>query len=203
MITNSDIRAEARTKLTGQWNNGAVVMLIFFLIHSGVPAIPVIGSVAWLFLTGPFSLGLAYVFLRVVRGEGFSFEMMFKGLYDYGRCFVAGLLVLVYTLLWSLLLIVPGIIASLSYSMTFFIMADNPRLSADEAISQSKQLMYGHKTELFMLCLSFFGWFLLGIAGMGIPFFWIGAYYYSALAVFYEEIKGGQADEVTGYVRMN
>ena len=203
MITNSDIRAEARTKLTGQWNNGAIVMLLFFLIHSGVPVIPVIGSVAWIFLTGPFTLGLAFIFLRVARGDSFNFEMLFKGLYDYGRSFVAGLLVWVYTMLWALLLIVPGIIAALSYSMTFFILAENPTIGADEAISRSKQMMYGHKTDLFMLGLSFLGWFILGIIGFGIPLFWIGAYYYAALAVFYEEIKGGDRDEVTGYVRMN
>lgn len=65
-----------------------------------------------------------------------------------------------------MLLVVPGIIAFLRYSMTFYILADNPGMSGFSAIKKSKEMMKGHKKELFILCLSFIPWGLLCIAIM-------------------------------------
>ena len=98
--------------------------------------------------------------------------------------------------LWSLLLIIPGIVASFAYSMTFFIMADNPNLSANDAIRVSKEMMKGHKAELFWLELSFLGWILLGFLSFGIGFLWIWSYIYTAKAIFYHEIRAVDRSEV-------
>ncbi len=98
-----------------------------------------------------------------------------------------------YILLWTLLLIIPGIIAGLSYSMVYFILAENPTISPMDAIRQSKEMMYGHKTEMFMLSLSFIGWCLLGVLSLGIGFLWIGSYMQTSMAIFYQELKAEHA----------
>ncbi|MDY0151133.1 MAG: DUF975 family protein [Candidatus Cloacimonas sp.] len=200
MLQNYEIRARAWSAMSGKWGNCAIIVLVYYILMMGLSFIPIIGSVGTILVSGPFSLGLAIIFLRLVRSESIDIGMLFKGFEDFMRSFVAGLLVAIYTLLWTLLLIVPGIIASLSYSMTFFILSDNPNIGPDEAIGKSKEMMRGHKMELLLLTLSFFGWFLLGLVTVGIGFLWIGSYYSAAMAVFYQEIRGENAIEEAPYV---
>jgi len=190
MLTYTEIRSNAREYLRGKWNNPcALIILILTLINCGISIIPYLGSAISFLVSGPFSLGLAIVFLKLVRGEEVNVELMFAGFKDFTRSFIAGVLIIIFIFLWSLLLIIPGIIASYAYAMTFFIMADNPNLTANDAIKASKEMMKGHKTELFLLDLSFLGWILLGILSCGIGFLWIGSYIYTARSIFYHEIK--------------
>jgi len=194
MIDNDTIRFRSREFLEGKWNTCALIMLIFFVLCGGVSSIPRLGFMASILVGGPFVLGLTFVFLRITRGDEVTVEMVFKGFEDYTRSLVSMLLIMVYIILWTLLLIVPGIIAGLSYSMTFFILSENPKVTASEAIGMSKEMMMGHKTELAMLALSFIGWFLLGIITCGIAFLWVGSYYYTSLAIFYQELKVSSID---------
>ena len=97
----------------------------------------------------------------------------------------------VFVLLWSLLFIIPGIIAGYSYAMTSYILAENPELTASEAIEQSKQMMYGHRWRLFCLQFSFIGWEILSaLLTFGIGSLWITPYKQAATAAFYREISG-------------
>ena len=93
-----------------------------------------------------------------------------------------------FVFLWSLLLVIPGIIASYSYAMTQYILAENPELSAREAIARSKQLMYGNRGRLFCLHLSFIGWGILCAFTFGIGNLWLIPYAQAAEAAFYREI---------------
>jgi uncharacterized membrane protein len=179
------IRAQARELLAGRWNIFALIWFIYVLIEGAAASLP--GSS--LLITGPFALGLTIISLRVVRREGINVEMLFEGFRDFARSLVASLLIMLFVALWSLLLIIPGIIAALSYSMTFYILADNPELTASEAITKSKIMMFGHKTELFWLYLSFIGWAILCLLTAGIGFFWLLPYIYTSTAIFYENIK--------------
>ena len=95
----------------------------------------------------------------------------------------------VFIFLWSLLLIIPGIIKSYSYAMTPYILVDKPELSANEAIEESMRLMSGHKFDLFYLQLSFIGWFILALLTAGIGFLWLTPYYNSTVASFYLSLK--------------
>ena len=104
-------------------------------------------------------------------------------------------MVTLYTLFWGLLLIIPGIIKSLAYSMTYFISKDHPEYSIDECIEASKRMMDGHKGELFVLYLSFIGWFLLGILTLGIGYLWLIPYMDTTIAHYYEELKAEQPAE--------
>ena len=95
-----------------------------------------------------------------------------------------------YVLLWSLLFIIPGIIAGYSYAMTSYILAENPELTASEAIEQSKQMMSGNRWRLFCLQFSFIGWDLLCSLTLGIGNLWLRPYKQAATAAFYREVSG-------------
>ena len=104
---------------------------------------------------------------------------------------VSRLLQTVYVFLWSLLFIIPGIMAGYSYAMTGYILAENPHLTASEAIERSKQMMYGNRRRLFCLQISFIGWSILSsLLTFGIGDLWLTPYRQSASAAFYREISG-------------
>ena len=107
----------------------------------------------------------------------------------FGNTLVAYLLVALYTFLWTLLLIIPGIIAAYSYSMTFYILADNPDLKGDDARKMSMEMMNGHKMDLFLLHLSYIGWIILCILTFGILYFWVLPWIINATAIFYDNLK--------------
>lgn len=100
-----------------------------------------------------------------------------------------------YVLLWSFLFVIPGIIASYSYSMTAFIMIEHPDLSVNEAITRSKEIMRGNRWRLFCLQISFIGGQLLSALTCGIGFLFLRPYMNASFAAFYREIsKGHESD---------
>ena len=148
------------------------------------------------FLIGlPLSWGLAIVFLDSFRGSEIRVEGILDGFKDYGRILGTTFLVYVYTALWSLLLIVPGIIKGYSYSMTSFILKDDPTIKYNEAIEKSMAMMDGNKMKLFLLHLSFIGWILLSCITLGIGFLFLTPYMSSAQAAFYEDLKKEQKEQ--------
>lgn len=92
--------------------------------------------------------------------------------------------------LWSLLFIVPGIIAAYRYRLAPYLMAENPNLGIREAVNMSKELMAGHKWRLFCLNLSFIGWGILSALTCGIGDLWLNPYIYAANAAFYVDRTG-------------
>jgi uncharacterized membrane protein len=130
-----------------------------------------------LVVTGPVTVGVSSFFLRLHRCGEADMNLLFtKGFGEnLGRHIGAYLLALLYTMLWSLLFVVPGIVKALSYSMTPFILADRPELTAAEAVRESARLMYGKKGKLFCLLLRFLGWGLLSAMTGGILYvFYVG-----------------------------
>lgn len=193
-MDNQQIRAEARALLQNKWGSLALVWLIYGAICAIIPSVTFgVGSFAQLLIGGPFMLAICTIFLKLFRHEDFRIEELFDGFKDFTRTLVAYLLVSVYVLLWMLLLIVPGIIAAIGYSMTFFIMAEDPKITAEEAMRKSKMMMYGHRTEFFMLMLSFIGWFILACFTFGIGFLFLGSYTQMAATIFYQRIKAQPA----------
>ena len=95
-----------------------------------------------------------------------------------------------YILLWTIALIVPGIMASYSYSMTNYILAENPGMKASEAIRRSKEMMKGNRGRLFCLHLSFIGWEFLSILTMGVGNLWLVPYMRAADTAFYRDLTG-------------
>lgn len=185
----TEIRSEARLSLKGNWGMAVVTFLVFGIITGVIGIIPWIGWILSL-LALPLSFGLAVAFLNNARTkEGVKVETLFEGFYDYGRIFGTMLLQSVYTFLWSLLLVIPGIIKQFSYAMTPFILKDNPELKFNGAIEKSMAMMRGYKWKLFCLCLSFIGWAILCVLTLGIGYLWLGPYIQQSLAHFYLEVK--------------
>jgi uncharacterized membrane protein len=189
-MDNEAIRREARELLKDKWGMLALVWLIMYAIYSLAPVTGGLGGIIPLILGGPLTLGISQIFLKLWQRHDFRVEEMFDGFKDFTRSLVAYLLMALYVFLWSLLLIVPGVIAAISYSMTFFIMAEDPQIEATEALRKSKQMMEGHKTVYFMLMLSFIGWFLLACLTCGLGFLLLSSYTSMASVIFYKRLKG-------------
>lgn len=189
MKTNSELRATARYQLRGQWGIAVLISAVFMII-SGLPnAIPHAGSVISIILTGPLTLGIISCFMKLVRKQSFKFENLFDGFKNFASSFILQILITLFVLLWTLLLIIPGIIAAYRYSMSFYILYDNPNIGAMEALELSKKIMMGNKWRLFCLHLSFIGWALLSVLTLGIGFLWLVPYMNTAVANFYEDLK--------------
>lgn len=143
------------------------------------------------FILGSFAaVGYAKFNLNLVDRQSAVFENLFEYFSHWKTTSAARLLRTIYVLLWSLLFFIPGIVASLSYAMTDYILAENPELTATDAIEQSKSMMYGNRLRLFCLQFSFIGWDILATLTFGIGYLWIMPYKQAAYAAFYREISG-------------
>jgi len=160
------------------------VTAVFSLISIGAGALPGVGSLISLFINGALLLGLSGFALALARGQDVHFSQLFGGFRRFRDSLVAYLLTLLYVLFWSLLLIVPGIMAMFSYALTFLLMADDETLSPSEAIARSKAMMWGNRWKLAGLMVRFFGWFIVGFVTMGIAFLWIIPYLVTSLSHF-------------------
>ncbi len=144
-------------------------------------------------IMGPLAAGSTLFFLNISRGMKGKFVDLFSGFTNFGNTLVMGLLVWLFTFLWSLLLIVPGIIKACSYSMAPYVINDNPEMSGNEAIKESMRIMQGKKWRYFVLLLSFIGWGILSVLTFGIlEILWVGPYRSATMANFYESIKYGE-----------
>lgn len=182
MYDRKQVKLRAKTALSASFG------IVFGTIIVGSLIVSAASFVAFL-IVGPIAAGLALVQLSVLRGEKAEFGDMFKGFNNFGTNCGAGVLVGIYTFLWSLLFCIPGIIKTYSYAMTFYILADHPEMKANEAITVSKNMMKGRKWDLFVLDLSFFWWVLLGIVTCGLAFIYVDPYMELSRAAFYESIK--------------
>ena len=147
------------------------------------------------FFRGYGGVGYSYFNLRVYRGEnGDIAQAAAVGFNDYGRSLVGILWMYLFTFLWSLLFIIPGIIKAIAYSMTPFILADREDVDAKDALVLSMEMTNGYKAEIFVLMLSFIGWWILSALTFGIlAIFYTGPYMSASLAGIYEELKDKQA----------
>ena len=197
MVTsNKDLMIQAREALSGRWDMAVgsfflYIPIVLSLVYGPMqyPLFKLSASMIILLVGGAFVLGITTFSLAIARKEEANLEMFFSGFNYFVKALVLFLLTILFVFLWTLLLIIPGIIAAFSYSLVFYIMADDPNIDAMEAIDKSKKMMYGYKWKFFCLCLRFFGWILLGFLTLGIGFLWIIPYLFVCYAKFYEDIK--------------
>ncbi|MDY6267050.1 MAG: DUF975 family protein [Prevotella sp.] len=203
----SEYKDMALESLNNNWGQGALVTFVYILTYCGI--IFAIGFFVGVFPSGseasrealsntivnvaglsllPLEFGLAANFLNLSRGKGLSISQLFDGFNDYKRIFTTLLLVQIYTVLWALLLFIPGVVKSYSYSMTPFILKDNPTMKNNEAIELSMKLMKGHKMQLFLLDLSMIGWALLCMLTLGLGVLLLQPYNTTAHAAFYRDL---------------
>ena len=197
---NAIIRSNAREALSGKWGLVAATMFVYILISGMIQTVPILGPFIIFLLTGAFTLGQTMFFLAIARNDNPKLELIFSGFNEFGKALAAYLLLVVVLLFWTLLLIIPGIIMGLAYSMTFFIIADEPEISAWDAMKKSKAMMEGNKGQLFLLSLSFIGWALLAILTFGIGMLWLIPYMQVSIAKFYDEVKNEYISQQTTLV---
>lgn len=187
---NRALMTQARESLKGHWGiavGGNAIYMILMILFQGIPRVGWIGA---LIIGGPYLLGWSLFFLSLTRKQEVRLAQLFEGFNRFADALVAYLLMALFIILWTLLFIIPGVVACLSYSQAFFILADNPRLKGSEALRKSKSMMKGNRWRLFCLFWRFFGWFLLGVLSGGIGFLWIMPYMAATLAHFYDDLKG-------------
>ena len=197
MITsNKDLMSQAREALSGRWDLAVGAFLVYMPIVLALgyaplqyPLLRLSGNMVMLLVGGAFVLGITTFSLAIARKEKTNLEMFFSGFNYFVKALVLFLLTILFVLLWTLLLIIPGIIAAFSYSLVFFIMSDDPNIGAMEAIDKSKKMMYGYKWKFFCLGLRFIFWILLGFLTLGIGFLWIIPYLSVCCAKFYDDVK--------------
>ena len=214
-----ELKENAKKSLQGKYGQAILVLVIFGLISLAATSVgligngdilkdpealsnflsgegefnsilfPIISSILNLLVSAFLALGSVSFFLKVSRNEKVTYKELFSKtnlwLLYIGVAFMTALFIG----LWSLLLIIPGIIATYKYSMVQYIMIDNPELGVMGAIRRSKEMMDGHKLDFFVLQLSFIGWLLLGALTLGIVMFYVTPYMNVTYANFYNSIK--------------
>ncbi len=200
MSTNKELRAKARADLGGgifqtMWLLTLVVLLVYSIIVSAASYV-IIGAIL---VGGPLEYGVSRILVSTARGKGeVNFGDLFIGFQeDFGNTVILGFLKNLFILLWSLLLIIPGIVKSYSYAMATYIQQDAGDKNWKTCIDQSRAMMDGKKWKLFCLDLSFIGWYIVGFLCLGIGIFFVMPYHEQARAEFYENLKGENGASAT------
>ena len=176
------------TQLSNRWTPAVITTLLYCIINTMVTS--VLGSPLGTILILPLCYSYSVAFLSNKRtGSKIRTESLFEGYNDFARVTLTLLLTYVYMILWTLLLIIPGIVKSIAYSQTVYVLKDCPELSYNQAIERSMAMMEGHKWQYFCLMLSFIGWILLVCLTMGIATLWVTPYMTATMAHFYEYVK--------------
>ena len=139
------------------------------------------------FLGGVIQLGYAKYLLKQTSQQNCCISDLFSEFDRFGQGIAQKFLRSLYVFLWGLLFIIPGIIAEYRYAMTPFLMAEHPELTASEAIGRSKEMMSGHKWELFVLHLAFLGWNIAAAITMNPGHLILNPYKNTAEAVFLQK----------------
>lgn len=188
-----ELKENAKRQLKGKYKDAIIIMVLYLAITFAATFVggllgplTVIVNVV---VSGLIFFGYTNYFLKVSRGENPTFKELFARTDLLVPYILISLLVGVFTFLWSLLFVIPGIIATYSYSMVYYIALDNPELSAMEVIKKSKQMMNGHKFDYFILSLSFIGWGLLVPFTFGLLSLWLIPYMQVTFANFYNQLK--------------
>ncbi len=207
MKSSFEYRAMARETLHGAWNESAVLYLIIMivpLVLSGSTEFVspcetiLLGTLSGasvlvsILLTMPMQYGAANSLLSLCRNE--SNGTLRDGLNyfakDYARSVPALLLAtLAEVALGIVTLLIGAIVLQYAYAMVPYLLRDYPELTAKEALRTSREMMRGYKWDLFVLDLTFLGWYILGVFTLGIAYLWIMPYQYTAHAHFYEDLK--------------
>lgn len=173
-------------------------MLPFFLLI--VVAVTVLFILINTFLLNPIEVGAIRFFMLNRDGNPSPKELLFAFGGNYFNIVKVMFIKDLYTALWALLFILPGIIKSYSYKMVPFLLANEPSLSAHEAISSSMEIMYGNKFATFVLDLSFIGWMLLSGMTFGLTgVFYSNPYYYATIAELYHDLTKEPNHTSSGY----
>lgn len=183
---------KARTLLEPHWVLSIGVCLVYGLAVAVPAELNSYGEMLSFLLAGPLQLGLCFFFLNLVRGEETRFELLFEGFKPLLTVLLSYAIIAALTIVGLILLIVPGIIVALGFSMTYYIIADDPEITFQVALEQSWKLTNGYKMELLVLNLRFIPWYLLGLLCLIVGVFAVIPWHNTTLALYYEHLKEQQ-----------
>ena len=212
----SELKEDAKKSLKGKYSDAIIMIIVYGLIAGAIAGIcgyidgalgltqeqtivmfgqelkstnpGIFTALSSIVITCLFYFGMLSFYYKVSKNEKVTWKEMFGKMNMFLDFFVISLLVSIFTTLWSILFIIPGIIASFAYSQVYLVKLNDPDLGYMEAIKKSKEIMKGHKMEYFLLNLSFIGWILLGVLTCGILYFWLMPYMSVTQCNFYNKI---------------
>lgn len=199
-MTRAEAKLRAKEQLGGKilgttWLYAVIVVAIYWVLGILINALKVdqfygLGNIISLFIMGPLSYGMYSLFLKQSDdGQPMRVLDIFNGFKeDLAGNFILYVMSIIFIFLWSCLFVIPGIVKYYAYSMAFLVKADHPEYGWKQCLDESKRITKGHKGELFMLDLSFIGWWILGSLLLGIGSFWVTAYYMATKTQYYKAL---------------
>ena len=173
-----------------------ILFLFYFILLSSFIGF-IIRTLYTIFIANPLSVGESKYFINNRKDQGRFNNLFYAFSHNYMNIVKVTFFMQIKLMLWTLLFIIPGIIKALEYSMIPYILAERPDISSEEAFRLSKELTDYQKTELFVLELSFFGWYFLGLLLCGIGIIFVYPYYYATMAELYFKLKEIKQIEIT------
>lgn len=184
-MNRKQIKAQAKAQIKG---NIGILFLIALLIGV-ISCIPFVGAI----LAPGFTISVIMIYINMTYGKKPEVGDTFGGIKVLGKAWWLNIITAFFISMWSLLFYIPGIVKSFAYSMAPYILAENPNMTARQALNESKHITKGHKGELFVLGLSFIGWILLVCITFGIAAIWVVPYMSATYANAYNAIKAPAA----------
>lgn len=198
-MNRRELKKESRNSLKGNYLI-AITITLLYIICIIIGAIlyinvPILGLILSVIIISTLSFGFLNTFLKIARGEEISISNLWEKSNMGIKYFALQFIITLFTRLWTLLLIIPGIIAHYSYQFSYDIMLDDPDIGIMDAISLSKELTYGHKMELFILTLSFIPWYIVGAFTFGLLYLYVIPYHLTTICNFYNKITNEYLEE--------
>ncbi|WP_294174861.1 YciC family protein [uncultured Clostridium sp.] len=200
-MDTAQLKSRAKEQIRGKWGVAIGTVLFANIIlevdfayrvtsELGAEGLSYSINLIALLLGGVISVGLCRFLLNMATGrEEARFDNLFSGFNIYLKTLGLNILITLAVVAGTLLFIIPGIIVSLMFSQAFYILSEDPSKSITQCISESVNLMTGHKWELFHLELTFIGWWLLAVITLGIAALWVSPYQKLTEANFYLYLK--------------
>lgn len=199
-VSNSNLRRWGRQALAGNWQMAILATLFYMILFTGpvllfrimfdVENLERVSDFYTFLVGGPLTLGYIGFIIGIFRRENPSPVSILHGFEHFIKALALMFVTNVLIALWTLLLIIPGLIAAYRYAMVFYILADNPDMGVFEIIGESKRMMTGNKMKYFLLQLSFIGWLVLAMLTFGLGFVVLLPYLVATSVAFYEVAKG-------------
>lgn len=171
-INRKEIKALSRDQIRGNIWTIFLCNFVINLIVGALGGFPFFGVIGLFMIAPVLSFGMIINYIDITCDGEASVDRVFSGFRNFAKVWILNFLTRFFTAMWSLLLIIPGIIKHYSYSLAPYILAENPEFSALDAIKLSRRMTKGHKGDLFLLRLSFAGWYILGYAVYGFYVFY-------------------------------
>lgn len=199
-MNNAELRQKARAQLGGKiFGTGWLYAVLVMLLQSAVVGIGNrgrgVGLAVLLLVGGPLSYSAARMFLKQsADGRPMDLHDLAAGFTeDFSGSFLLNLMQSIFIVLWSLLLVVPGIVKALGWSMSFYVRAEHPDYTWRQCLDASAALTDGYKGEIFLLHLSFIGWYIVGALCLGVGTLWVQAYVQATMTQCYHWLKAQQS----------